>query len=62
MPRLAAVTTAAFSILVSVDLGTPEGGGRLGILANNVGVARPRTDGFLAVTDEQWLSTLTSTF
>ena len=29
---------------------------RLDILVNNVGAVSPRLDGFLAVTDEQWLT------
>jgi len=55
---------------VAVDLGTPDGPARfvdeavaalggLDILVNNVGAVRPRTGGFLSVTDEDWLSTLT---
>jgi NAD(P)-dependent dehydrogenase (short-subunit alcohol dehydrogenase family) len=52
--------------VVEVDLGTPDGpaalvaaaGERVDILVNNVGAAPPRLDGFLAITDEQWRSTL----
>ncbi|GIF68491.1 3-oxoacyl-ACP reductase [Asanoa ishikariensis] len=58
---------------VTVDLGTPDGPARLvdeavaafgglDIVVNNVGAARPRVDGFLSVTDEDWLSTLTINF
>jgi NAD(P)-dependent dehydrogenase (short-subunit alcohol dehydrogenase family) len=58
---------------MSVDLGTPDGPARLvdgavatfgglDILVNNVGAVRPRTGGFLSVTDEDWLSTLTINF
>jgi len=36
--------------------------GGLDILVNNVGATRPRTDGFLAVTDEDWTATLTINF
>ncbi|HEX7717965.1 MAG TPA: oxidoreductase [Marmoricola sp.] len=53
---------------VNVDLATAAGaaalvaaatrGGRLDILVNNVGAVTPRLDGFLAVTDEQWLFSL----
>ena len=53
---------------VNVDLATAAGaaalvaaatrGGRLHILVNNVGAVTPRLDGFLAVTDEQWLFSL----
>jgi NAD(P)-dependent dehydrogenase (short-subunit alcohol dehydrogenase family) len=59
-PELAAVAEA-----VAVDLGTPDGparlvaaaGGRVDILVNNVGIAPPRPDGFLTVTDEMWSTT-----
>jgi NAD(P)-dependent dehydrogenase (short-subunit alcohol dehydrogenase family) len=58
---------------MTVDLGTPDGPARLvdeavaafgglDILVNNVGAVHPRTDGFLSVTDEDWLSTLTINF
>jgi NAD(P)-dependent dehydrogenase (short-subunit alcohol dehydrogenase family) len=50
--------------LVSVDLSTPSGPvdlaarahehGRIDILINNVGAARPRLGGFLSITDEDW--------
>ena len=53
---------------VAVDLSTPDGPaalvaaalelGSVDILVNNVGAVTPRVDGFLAVTDEQWLTTL----
>jgi NAD(P)-dependent dehydrogenase (short-subunit alcohol dehydrogenase family) len=56
--------------VVEVDLASPDGpsqligsaGEPLDILVNNVGSAPARTDGFLSVTDEQWLSTLTLNF
>ena len=35
----------------------PLDSGGLDILVNNVGAVRPRLDGFLAITDEQWLRT-----
>jgi NAD(P)-dependent dehydrogenase (short-subunit alcohol dehydrogenase family) len=55
---------------VSVDLTTVDGPARLveaaiaeygalDILVNNVGALRPRTDGFLSITDDDWLSALT---
>jgi NAD(P)-dependent dehydrogenase (short-subunit alcohol dehydrogenase family) len=58
---------------VPVDLATPDGPARLieaaiatfgglDILVNNVGAVRPRTGGFLSVTDEDWTSTLTINF
>ncbi|MCD2195727.1 SDR family oxidoreductase [Actinomycetospora endophytica] len=53
--------------VVPVDLGTPDGpaalvdaaGGRVDVLVNNVGAVHPRLGGFLEVTDEQWLDSLT---
>jgi NAD(P)-dependent dehydrogenase (short-subunit alcohol dehydrogenase family) len=62
LPELGKV--AARSVLV--DLATPGGPGelvaaavdRIDALVNNVGAARPRTGGFLAVTDEEWLASL----
>jgi NAD(P)-dependent dehydrogenase (short-subunit alcohol dehydrogenase family) len=56
-----------------VDLGTPEGPdglvteavarfGRIDVLVNNVGGLRPRLDGFLAIPDEEWTTTLTINF
>jgi len=58
---------------VSVDLSDPEGPARLvaeaisafgglDILVNNVGAVRPRPDGFISVTDEDWLTTMTINF
>jgi len=54
---------------VKVDLSTPGGPpefiaeagrrGPLDILVNNVGAVTPRPEGFLHLTDEQWLSSLT---
>jgi NAD(P)-dependent dehydrogenase (short-subunit alcohol dehydrogenase family) len=55
---------------IAVDLTTPDGPARLidaaisalgglDVLVNNVGAVRPRTGGFLTVTDEEWMSTLT---
>ena len=52
--------------VVAVDLSDPEGPARLiastdrrvDILVNNVGLATARTDGFLSVTDEQWVASL----
>jgi NAD(P)-dependent dehydrogenase (short-subunit alcohol dehydrogenase family) len=55
---------------VAVDLSTADGpsrlveealsrAGGLDILVNNVGAVRPRPGGFVSVTDEDWLETLT---
>ncbi len=54
---------------VSVDLSTAEGPGKLvvravhefggvDVLVNNVGGAKPHMEGFLSITDEDWLGTL----
>ncbi|MGA5304895.1 SDR family NAD(P)-dependent oxidoreductase [Nucisporomicrobium flavum] len=58
---------------VAVDLTSPDGPARLvdtavaahgglDILVNNVGAVRPRTGGFLTVTDDDWTTTLTINF
>jgi NAD(P)-dependent dehydrogenase (short-subunit alcohol dehydrogenase family) len=57
---------------VSVDLSTVDGpgelvasaldGGPLDVLVNNVGAVTPRLDGFLSVTDDQWLQSLNLAF
>jgi NAD(P)-dependent dehydrogenase (short-subunit alcohol dehydrogenase family) len=57
---------------VSVDLSTTSGpaelveaalrDGPLDVLVNNVGAVTPRLDGFLSVTDDQWLQSLTLGF
>ena len=58
---------------VSADLSTPDGPGRvvdeaistfagLDILVNSVGAAKWRSEGFLVVTDEEWMSALTINF
>src|SRR5664279_6017351 len=59
------VKTRSATVL-SLDLSQPQApaelvaaaDGHVDILVNNVGAARPRLDGFLAITDEMWHSTL----
>jgi NAD(P)-dependent dehydrogenase (short-subunit alcohol dehydrogenase family) len=69
-PDLAALAAGGLVHPVNADLGTAEGAatlverasaelGRLDILVNNVGGVRPRVGGFLSVTDQDWLDTLT---
>lgn len=41
---------------------TAESGGPIDILVNNAGAVAPRLDGFLAVTDEEWATTIALTF
>ncbi|QUQ66187.1 SDR family NAD(P)-dependent oxidoreductase [Kutzneria sp. CA-103260] len=64
-PELEALIRDGKAHALAVDLGSPDGPGRLvdlalaecgrvDILVNNVGAATPRTTGFLNVTDEQW--------
>lgn len=67
-PELDALAADGGVVPVAVDLSTPDGPaalvaaglelGPVDILVNNVGAVSPRIDGFLAVTDEQWLATL----
>jgi NAD(P)-dependent dehydrogenase (short-subunit alcohol dehydrogenase family) len=70
LSRLAAASTVH---PVSVDLSTPDGPARLvdeavstygglDVLVNNVGAAHPRLGGFLSVTEEDWLATMTLNF
>jgi NAD(P)-dependent dehydrogenase (short-subunit alcohol dehydrogenase family) len=58
---------------VLIDLSTPsgpaelvdaatEGGAALDVLVNNVGAVRPRLDGFLAISDAEWVQTFTLNF
>ncbi|WP_436535010.1 oxidoreductase [Actinoplanes sp. HUAS TT8] len=69
-PELAALAGGGLVHPVRADLSTAEGAaalverasaelGRLDILVNNVGGVKPRVGGFLSVTDEDWLSSLT---
>lgn len=66
----ARVKQGAELTVVEVDLATPDGPaalvaeavavhGGVDVLVNNVGAVRPRVDGFLSVTDEDWEWTLT---
>ncbi|MGY5032963.1 SDR family NAD(P)-dependent oxidoreductase [Streptomyces sp. 900116325] len=59
--------------VVELDLATPDGPaaliaeavalhGGVDVLVNNVGAVRPRVDGFLSVTDEDWEWTFTINF
>jgi NAD(P)-dependent dehydrogenase (short-subunit alcohol dehydrogenase family) len=64
-PELSDLVTAGQVSVVEVDLATPTGpgelvaaaGDRIDVLVNNVGIAPPRLEGFLAVTDEMWHAT-----
>jgi NAD(P)-dependent dehydrogenase (short-subunit alcohol dehydrogenase family) len=58
---------------LAVDLGTPDGPGRLvaraleqhgrvDLLVNNVGAVTPRLAGFLAISDEEWLASMQLNF
>jgi NAD(P)-dependent dehydrogenase (short-subunit alcohol dehydrogenase family) len=68
-PELDAIAATGQAQAVEVDLSTPSGPGelvavalehgRLDILINNVGATTPRVGGFLSVTDDEWLLTLT---
>ncbi|WP_213815068.1 oxidoreductase [Glaciihabitans sp. dw_435] len=71
-PALRDLESAGSVLPVSVDLSTADGPaelvghaasvGGLDIVVNNVGAVTPRTEGFLAISDEEWLSTLTLSF
>jgi NAD(P)-dependent dehydrogenase (short-subunit alcohol dehydrogenase family) len=64
-PELAELVRGGLVTAVEVDLSTPTGpgelvaaaGDRIDVLVNNVGIAPPRLDGFLAVTDDMWHAT-----
>ncbi|ROP66015.1 SDR family NAD(P)-dependent oxidoreductase [Curtobacterium sp. ZW137] len=66
--ELVALSDSGQVLAVPVDLSTPDGPaelvaraahfGGLDVLVNNVGAVTPRTDGFLAVSDEDWSRTL----
>jgi NAD(P)-dependent dehydrogenase (short-subunit alcohol dehydrogenase family) len=67
--ELSAVADTGMAQAVEVDLSTASGPadlvavalehGPIDILVNNVGAVTPRVGGFLSVTDEQWLFSLT---
>jgi NAD(P)-dependent dehydrogenase (short-subunit alcohol dehydrogenase family) len=66
--ELVALSDTGHVMAVPVDLSTRDGAGRLveraehfgglDIVVNNVGAVTPRTAGFLAVSDDEWLTTL----
>ncbi|MFD0575848.1 SDR family NAD(P)-dependent oxidoreductase [Dactylosporangium darangshiense] len=69
-PELSELAARGAVHVVAADLSTPDGpgrlvdaavsvGGGLDILVNNVGAVKPRTGGFLSVTDEDWDAALT---
>jgi NAD(P)-dependent dehydrogenase (short-subunit alcohol dehydrogenase family) len=67
-PELVALADTGHVLAVAVDLSSPGGPaelvsraehfGGLDVLVNNVGAVTPRTAGFLAVSDEDWLATV----
>jgi len=71
-PELEELATSGAVVFEPVDLSTPDSPARLvaradelgglDILVNNVGAVTLRSDGFLAITDEQWADTLTLSF
>jgi NAD(P)-dependent dehydrogenase (short-subunit alcohol dehydrogenase family) len=71
-PELSDLVEAGQVHEVQVDLSTADGPerlvaaarehGSLDVLVNNVGAVTPRLNGFLEITDEEWLRTLNLTF
>jgi NAD(P)-dependent dehydrogenase (short-subunit alcohol dehydrogenase family) len=72
-PELGLLAEAGLVTPFEVDLTDPDGPralvdaavsafGGIDVLVNNVGAVRPRTGGFLTVTDEDWDTTLTINF
>ena len=72
-PEMETLAAKSEVLPVKVDLTSPDAPaelvaaaasayGGVDILVNNVGAVRPRVDGFLAVTDEDWAATLAVNF
>ena len=71
-PELSELVAGGRVHAVAVDLSTASGPqqlidaarehGQINILVNNAGAVTPRLDGFLAVSDDEWLAELTLTF
>lgn len=71
-PALEELVDAGSVVAVRVDLATPTGPeqlvaraadlGGLDIVVNNVGAVTPRTSGFLAISDDEWIATHTLSF
>lgn len=65
--QLDSLASSGSVTVAELDLGDPaapaelirRAGDRLDILVNNVGAAATRTGGFLSVTDDQWMHSLT---
>lgn len=68
-PRLDALVQEGHVRFAAVDLAEPGGaialaaaaGERVDVLVNNVGAVHPRTEGFLAIGDDDWAATLNLT-
>ena len=70
--ELAALVETGRVLAVTVDLSTADGPaelvacaghfGGLDIVVNNVGAVTPRTSGFLAISDAEWLATINFSF
>lgn len=71
-PELSELVDGGRVYAVAVDLSTTSGPqqlidaarehGQINILVNNAGAVTPRLDGFLAISDDQWLAELNLTF
>ncbi|MDQ1646300.1 MAG: hypothetical protein QOJ50_2484 [Cryptosporangiaceae bacterium] len=67
-PELAALAESGMAEAVHADLSTKDGpataaalAGPVDVLVNNAGAVTPRLGGFLSVTDEEWLHSMTLT-